>query len=87
MAELAEEAGRTTDAIDWYARVRRGEQFLPALTRRAVLLGKLGRVDEARELLRSTSVGSVRERVHGGRGARVGLPTPARSRAPDCGCG
>ncbi|MCO5106846.1 MAG: tetratricopeptide repeat protein [Burkholderiaceae bacterium] len=63
MGQLAEEAGRTTDAIDWYARVRRGEQFLPALTRRAVLLGKLGRVDEARELLRSTSVGSVRERV------------------------
>lgn len=63
MGQLSEEAGRTADAIDWYARVRRGEQFLPALTRRAVLLGKLGRVDEARDLLRSTSVGSVRERV------------------------
>jgi Flp pilus assembly protein TadD len=43
--------------------VQRGEQFMPALTRRAVLLGKLGRVDEARELLRGTSVTSVRERV------------------------
>ena len=63
MGQLAEEAGRTAEAVDWYARVRRGEQFLPALTRRAVLLGKLGRVDEARDLLRSTSVGSVRERV------------------------
>jgi len=63
MGQLAEEAGRTAEAVDWYARVRRGEQFLPALVRRAVLLGKLGRVDEARDLLRSTSVGSVRERV------------------------
>jgi len=63
MGQLAEESGRTAEAVDWYARVRRGEQFLPALTRRAVLLGKLGRVDEARDLLRSTSVGSVRERV------------------------
>ncbi len=63
MGQLADESGRTAEAIDWYARVRRGEQFLPALTRRAVLLGKLGRVDEARELLRTTSVGSLRERV------------------------
>ncbi len=63
MGQLAEESGRTAEAIDWYARVRRGEQFLPALTRRAVLLGKLGRVDEARELLRTTSVGSLREHV------------------------
>lgn len=63
MGQLAEEAGRSEEAADWYGRVRRGEQFLPALTRRAVLLGKLGRVDEARELLRNTSVGSTRERV------------------------
>jgi len=63
MGQLAEEAGRTEDAVGWYARVQRGEQFMPALTRRAVLLGKLGRVDEARELLRGTSVTTVRERV------------------------
>jgi len=63
MGQLAEDAGRTAEAIDWYARVRRGEQQLAALTRRAVLLGKLGRIDEARELLRTTSVGSARERV------------------------
>lgn len=63
MGQLAEEDNRTADAVDWYARVRRGEQFLPALTRRAVLLGKLGRIDEARELLRTTSVASARERA------------------------
>lgn len=63
MGQLAEEAGRNEAAIEWYGRVRRGEQYLPALTRRAVLMGKTGRVDEARELLRGTSVSTTRERV------------------------
>lgn len=63
MGQLAEEAGRNEEAIEWYGRVRRGEQFLPALTRRALLMGKVGRVDDARALLRGTSVTSARERV------------------------
>ncbi len=63
MGQLAEDAGRNDEAIDWYSRVGRGEQFLPALTRRAVLMAKTGRVDEARALLRNTSVPSARERV------------------------
>src|SRR5690606_29808672 len=63
MGQLAEEEGRSEDAIGWYARVQRGEQFLPALTRRAILLGKSGRLDAARELLRNTSVASGRERA------------------------
>lgn len=63
MGQLAEEDGRVDEAIDWYARVGRGEQFLPALTRRAVLMAKTGRVDEARSMLRNTSVPSARERV------------------------
>lgn len=63
MGQLAEEAGRNDSAIEWYGRVRRGEQYLPALTRRAVLMGKARRVDEARELLRGTSVSTARERV------------------------
>ncbi len=63
MGQLAEDAGRNDEAIDWYARVGRGEQFLPALTRRAVLMAKTGHVDEARALLRNTSVPSARERV------------------------
>ncbi len=63
MGQLAEDAGRTEEAIDWYAKVGRGEQFLPALTRRAVLMAKTGRVEQARALLRNTSVPSARERV------------------------
>ncbi|RIK96636.1 MAG: hypothetical protein DCC72_04475 [Burkholderiales bacterium] len=63
LGQIAEDAGRNDEAIDWYSRVERGEQFLPALTRRAVLMAKTGRVDEARALLRNTSVPSARERV------------------------
>ncbi|HLT28250.1 MAG TPA: tetratricopeptide repeat protein [Zeimonas sp.] len=63
MGQLAEDEGRIDEAIGWYSRVHRGEQFLPALTRRAVLMAKTGRVDEARAMLRNTSVPSTRERV------------------------
>ena len=64
MGQLAEEARRYDEALGWYEKVdRRDEQFLPALTRRAVILGKTGRVDAARELLRGTSVSSARERA------------------------
>lgn len=63
MGQLAEEDGRIDEAIGWYSRVDRGEQFMPALTRRAVLMAKTGRVDEARAMLRNTSVPSARARV------------------------
>lgn len=63
LGQLAEDAGRHAEAIDWYAQVRRGEQFMSALMRRATLMGKLGRVDEARELLRGTTASSARERA------------------------
>jgi tetratricopeptide (TPR) repeat protein len=38
-------------AIEWYEKVTEGEQALEALTRRALALGKLGRVDEGRRIL------------------------------------
>jgi tetratricopeptide (TPR) repeat protein len=63
MGQLSEDAGRIDEAIDWYSRVGRGEQFMPALTRRAVLIAKTGRVEQARAMLRNTSVPSARERV------------------------
>lgn len=64
LGQIAEEARRYDEALGWYEKVgRRDDQFLPALTRRAVILGKTGRVEEARELLRGTSVSSARERA------------------------
>lgn len=63
LAQIAEDRGRLDDAIGWLSRVTRGEQMLPAVIRRALLLGKSGRLDEGRELLRSTSVPTSRERL------------------------
>lgn len=63
LAQIAEDGKRIDEAIGWLARVTRGEQFLVALTRRALLMGRQGRIDEARELLRGTSVPNTRERV------------------------
>lgn len=63
LGQIAEDDGRFDEAIERYARVQPGERFMPALTRRAILLGKTGRVDEARALLRNTSVPSARERA------------------------
>ena len=62
MTQIAEDRGRLDDAIGWLAQVTRGEQLLPAVVRRALLLGKTGRIDEGRELLRNTSVATSRER-------------------------
>ena len=63
LAQIAEEAKRYDEAIDWLSKVTRGEQYLTALTRRALLMGRAKRIDEARELLRTTSVTSARERA------------------------
>ena len=63
LAKIEEDSGRLPNAIEWLEKVTRGEQFLPALLRRALLIGRAGRVEEARELLRNTSVPTPRERV------------------------
>ena len=62
LAQIAEEDNRFEEAIGHLKQVQGGEQFLAAVTRRAVLLGKLKRVDEARELLRTSNVSTARER-------------------------
>jgi tetratricopeptide (TPR) repeat protein len=41
-------------ALEWYAQVTEGEQALEALARRALALGRLGRVAEARRMLSET---------------------------------
>lgn len=42
---------RPEKAIEWYQQVTEGEQALEAMTRRALALGRLGRLDDARRLL------------------------------------
>jgi tetratricopeptide (TPR) repeat protein len=48
---LAERRDDHEQALDWYGRVTTGNQAIEALVRRAHALGRLQRLDEARELL------------------------------------
>ncbi len=63
LGQLAEEQRRYEEAADWYARVDSGEQRVPALVRRAISLGKLGRVEEARTLLAEAAAGRSDDQV------------------------
>jgi tetratricopeptide (TPR) repeat protein len=63
LAQIAEDNKRLDEAISWLEQVTRGEQYLPAVMRRALLMGKQKKVNEARELLHSTDAPTSRERV------------------------
>jgi tetratricopeptide (TPR) repeat protein len=52
LGQLAEADARLEDALDWYRQVDGGRQQLDATLRAALVLAKLGRVDEARAMLR-----------------------------------
>jgi tetratricopeptide (TPR) repeat protein len=63
MAQIAEDAGKTDEAVAWLAKVPPGDDYMPATVRRALLLSKAGRIDEGRELLRTTPAGSARDQT------------------------
>jgi tetratricopeptide (TPR) repeat protein len=63
LAQIAEEGGRTAEAIDWLSKVPRGEEFVPATVRRALLMGKGGQVEAGRALLQDAPASTVRERA------------------------
>ena len=63
LGQIEEDRGRLEQAIEWLAQVTRGDQFMAALVKRSILIGRLGRVDEARELLRGSNATTTRERV------------------------
>ncbi len=51
LGRIEETRKQPAKALEWYAQVTEGDQALEALTRRAVALGKLDRLPEARKLL------------------------------------
>lgn len=63
LGQIAEDRKRETEALDWYAQVTPGEQYLPALGRASALLVKSGRLDEARALLRKSAENTPQERI------------------------
>lgn len=63
LARLAEDERRYGDALAWLDRVDGGEQYMAARMRKALVLGKLKRVDEGRKLLAATPAENDGERV------------------------
>lgn len=51
LGQLAQQDARFEEALTYYARVRRGPAAFDALTRRAVVLAQVDRLEEARQLL------------------------------------
>lgn len=51
LGRIEEVRNRPAEALAWYEQVSEGEQAIDAITRRAVVLGKLGRLDDARKLM------------------------------------
>lgn len=62
LGQIAEEGRRLEEALKWYEQVGPGDQQLSAITRKAIVLGRLGRVDEARRVLREAPVTEREER-------------------------
>lgn len=62
LARLAEEERRFDEALTWLDRIEGGEQYLTARQRKALVLGKMKRVNEGRKLLAETPVESDAER-------------------------
>ncbi|TBR12992.1 MAG: tetratricopeptide repeat protein [Rugosibacter sp.] len=63
LGQIAEQAGRRDEALDWYRAVAAGEQKVPAHVRAAQLLVQQNKLDEAREQIAI---------------ARAGAPTDSR---------
>lgn len=55
LGRISEERNEPNAALEHYAKVTSGSQVISAATRRAVLLGKLGRVEESESVLRHLS--------------------------------
>lgn len=55
LGQIAESNKRLPEALQWYAAVTPGEQYLPAQVRAATMLTQQGRLDEGRRLLQQAA--------------------------------
>jgi tetratricopeptide (TPR) repeat protein len=63
LGQIAETQKRLPEALDWYAAVTAGEQFLPAQIRQAQVLGRQGRLEDARKHLQQVETSASRDRI------------------------
>lgn len=61
LAQIAEENGKTDEALDFYAKVESGDQLVQARMRGAQLLAGQGKLDEARKLLSEANAVSAEQ--------------------------
>jgi tetratricopeptide (TPR) repeat protein len=63
LGQLAEARGNAEQALTWYQSVTSGRQRLDAQLRAAVVMGKLGKIDQALEWLSNLTPGDDAERI------------------------
>jgi len=63
LAQIAEEKGKTDEALDLYSKVVSGEQLVLARMRSAQMLAGQGKLDEARKLLSEAKVDSAEQSI------------------------
>jgi tetratricopeptide (TPR) repeat protein len=63
LGQIAESDGRIDQAIERFGKVQPGEQYVPAVIRRALLISRQGRLEEAREVLHNAFATNNRDRV------------------------
>ena len=63
LGQIAEERKSWEEALQWYAKIADGQQYIPAQVRAANVLAQSGRLDEARKRLSSTPTGNPRDRA------------------------
>lgn len=63
LAQIAEDRKNPEAALELLREIDAGPEFIPALARRAAILSRLSRLDQARQILKDASPSSARERV------------------------
>lgn len=63
LGQIAEERKQYDKALEWYASVGAGEQYLPAQIRYAQVTGRQGKVDDARRQLQELAASQSRDRI------------------------
>lgn len=63
LAQIAEDRKNPEAALELLREVDDGPEFIPALARRAAILSKLSRLDQARQVLKDASPSTARERA------------------------
>ena len=63
LGQISEDRKDEAKAKEWYAKVGPGEQYINAVTRRAILMSKSGQLEEGRALLKSVASTGNRDRI------------------------